>query len=367
MSVEKRYKICAGIDFQKEVPNVCFWAAQMKEPEPLSLDFSGCTDHKGCFRKILSALKRYEEKDKICAAIILPDLSPQEISQYERDACEAGFLPEQLLILGEEECLAHFVMHQSNDIWQHQVWYLEFGTEEIKARMIQVNKRSRPMLVQVLPPAYWYVGSLESRERDDRLLEAVRENIVNNQVSAVFVTGTDLNENDYKKSREALCSLRRVFLGEQITARGACMVAREKEQNKPYLFLNEQTLLYNLGVAGIQEGEEITYTIVRAGCNWYEAKKSCEVILQGDAALDFSFCPMSGGEAIHKEMILTDFPTRPNGATRLLLEVCFHSPLQCEIKVTDLGFGEMYPASELCWTESYRIGEEEEDGTGYAL
>lgn len=367
MSVEKHYKVCAGIDFQKEVPNVCVWTAQMKEPEPLSLDFSGCADRKSCFRKILSALKRYEKKEMIYVAVVLPELSLQKISQYKKDACEAGFLSEQLLILGEEECLAHFVMHQSNDIWQHQVWYLEFGTEEIKARIIQIYKRSRPMLVKVLPAEYWYVGSLASKERDDRLSECVREKFAKEQVSAVFLAGTDLNENDYHKSREVLCRHRRVFLGEQIAARGACMLAGEKEQNKPYLFLNEQTLLYNLGVGSIRAGEESVYPIIRAGCNWYEAKKSCEVILQGDAALEFSFCPMSGGEPIRKEMVLTDFPTRPSGASRLLLEVSFSSPLQCEVKVTDLGFGELYPASELSWMESFRMEEGEEDGTGYGL
>ena len=175
MSMANMGEICAGIDFLKETPKVCYQTAQMKDPEPLPLDFSSCMDNKSCFRKILSALKRYGKKEELCIALILPNLSQKKMETYQKDACEAGFLAEQLFMLGEEECLVHFVMHQSNDIWQQQVWLLDFGMDEVKARSIVVNKRSRPMLVQVSSPEYWHVGSLLSKERDDRLLAYVRE------------------------------------------------------------------------------------------------------------------------------------------------------------------------------------------------
>jgi hypothetical protein len=366
MSMANVGEICAGIDFLKETPKVCYQTAQMKDPEPLPLDFSSCMDNKSCFRKILSALKRYGKKEELCIALILPNLSQKKMETYQKDACEAGFLAEQLFMLGEEECLVHFVMHQSNDIWQQQVWLLDFGMDEVKARSIVVNKRSRPMLVQVSSPEYWHVGSLLSKERDDRLLAYVRETFSKIHVSAVFVAGTDLNEKDYQKSREELCYRRRVFLGEQMAARGACMLSRDRKEQKPYLFLNEQTLLYNVGIRSVKMGEESVYTVMRAGCNWYEAKKSLELILQSEAVLEFSFWPMMGGEPIRAGMFLNDLPKRPRGATRLLLELSFVSATECEVKVTDLGFGELYPASELCFKETFLM-EEKDDGTGYDM
>lgn len=360
-------EVFTGIDFLKEVPKVCYQTAQMKEPEPLPLDFSSCEDRTGCFRKILSALKRYGKKEKIRAGVILPDLSKTAMEQYQKDACEAGFLPEQLVILGEGECLAHFVMHQSNDIWQHQVWLLEFGMDEIEARKIEVNKRSRPMLVEISKTEYWEVGSLASKERDEKLVAYVREKFGKVQVSAVFLVGTDLNEKDYKKSREELCRRRRVFLGEQITARGACMLAKEQGENKPYLFLNEQTLFYNVGLKNWWMGEESVYTVLRAGVSWYEAKKNLEIILPGEATLEFVFQPMLGGEVIEAGMRLNDLPKRPGRATRVLLEVSFLSQAVCEVRAMDLGFGELYPASELHWTETFKMEAREDDGSGHDL
>ena len=144
------------------------------------------------------------------------------------------------------------------------------------------------------------------------------------------------------------------------------MLSRDRKEQKPYLFLNEQTLLYNVGIRSVKMGEESVYTVMRAGCNWYEAKKSLELILQSEAVLEFSFWPMMGGEPIRAGMFLNDLPKRPRGATRLLLELSFVSATECEVKVTDLGFGELYPASELCFKETFLM-EEKDDGTGYDM
>ena len=89
------------------------------------------------------------------------------------------------------------------------------------------------------------------------------------------------------------------------------------------------------------------------------------MILLGDSVLELAFQPMLGGEAIRAGMRLNDIPKRPEGATRILVELHFSGPAQCEVRVTDLGFGELYPASGLYWVDSFLLEEEEENhGTG---
>lgn len=361
--------IHAGIDYREEYPKVCCQTEQMKEPLVLSLDFTGQSGHAACFRKILSALKRYGDKERIRAAVIVPGMSEEEIRQYTREACEAGFLEKQLQIMSESESVVHFVMHQTNDIWQHRVWILEFGKAEVKATAVRVNKRTTPMLIRTEESQYWQIGSLSDGGRDGRLLEHVREHFGKEHVSAVFLTGTDLNVRDYKKSREEICFRRRVFLGDLIHARGACMASGEKAGSRPYLFLGEQTLLLNMGIKSRRGGAEEFYTIINAGCNWYEAEGSCEVLLLDEPLLEFAFCSMLGGEPVRAGMMLTDLPERPGGTGRLLVEAHFTGPLQCEVKVTDLGFGELYPSSDLYWKESFMLEDQEErhDGDGFHL
>lgn len=355
--------LIAGIDFREECPQVCYQTAQMKEPELLPLDFGGQMGRSACFRKILSALKRFGRKEDIRAAIILPDMSEESIGQYVKEACEAGFLREQVQVLGEQESVVHFVMHQTNDIWQQRVWLLEFHTDEVKATCLQVNRRTTPMLVEAQEPEYWHVGSLLEGNRDEKLSETVKERFGRNPVSAVFLTGTDFNARDYKKSREEICFHRRVFLGEQIHARGACMLAGSRERRN-YLFLNEQTLLYNVGIRSSRGGKESIHTLVSAGCSWYEVQGCWELMVMDEPVLEFHFQSMLGKEAIRAGMMLTDMPKRPQRTSRILLEIHFAGPRQCEVKVTDLGFGELYPASDLYWRETFWLEEESDYGAG---
>lgn len=360
-------RLIAGIDFRGEHPTVCYQDSGMKEPQQLPLDFTGQPGRIACFRKILSALKRFGKKEDIRAAIVLSDMSEDSIRQYLKDACEAGFDRDQLQVLGEPESVVHFVMHQTNDIWQHRVYLLEFGQDEVRATSILANRRTTPMLVETKEPEYWHVGTLLEGNRDERLLENIKAAFGKEPVSAVFLTGTDLNAKDYKKSREEICFRRRVFLGEQIHARGACMLAGDGERKKTYLFLSEQTLLYNVGIRSSRGGRESVQTVVSAGCNWYEVRESCEMILRKDPVLEFSFQSMLGGEPILAGMMLTDLPKRPEGTTRLLMEIHFSGPSRCEVKVSDLGFGEIYPSSDLYWKESFMLEEQEEDIYGAGI
>jgi len=88
------------------------------------------------------------------------------------------------------------------------------------------------------------------------------------------------------------------------------------------------------------------------------------MILLGDSVLELAFQPMLGGEAIRAGMRLNDIPKRPEGATRILVELHFSGPAQCEVRVTDLGFGELYPASDLYWMDTFTLDKEEETAYG---
>ncbi len=351
----------AGIDFREKYPTVCYQAGAMKEPECVPLDFRELRGRTAYFRKILTALKRYGKREEIHAAVVLPDISEEQIYLYFREAMEAGFAREQLRLLSGQESLVHFIMHQTSDIWQQNVWLLEFEPDDVKATCVQVNRKTMPMLAKVREPEYWHVGSLSDGSRDDRLSEIAQDRLKGQAVSAVFLSGTDFNAQDYKKSRETICSRRRVFLTEQLYARGACALARDAGK-KSYLFLNEQTLLYNVGIRGSRAGKEELYTLLNAGCSWYEAECSCEVLLKGEPVLEFVFSSMLGGEPILEGLRLADLPQRPDGASRIRLEVRFSGPRQCEVMATDLGFGEFYPATDLFWRETFWLEQEEMDG-----
>lgn len=350
---------CAGVDFRQEYPKLCYKNAESKEVKYVPLDFEKYKGKTACFQKILSTLKRFGDLEELKIAVVVPDMSEETIELYAKEACEAGCRREQLLFLGEAESIVHFVLHQPSEIWYHQVYFLEFGEKMVQAFCLQVNRKTVPMLVETSPKESWYVGSVEEGVRDKNLSEIVGERFENQKISAIFLAETDFNPKHYRKSRELICSRRRVFLTEQIYARGACLFASKSKENRNYLYLSEQTLLYNVGIRSSRGGKESVYTLLNAGENWYDAGRSFEIRLLNEPVLEFVFLSLLGGNPIQREIKLLNLPERPRGVTRVLLELSFLSPKQCEIKISDLGFGELYPASGLVWKKTFCLECEE--------
>ncbi len=83
------------------------------------------------------------------------------------------------------------------------------------------------------------------------------------------------------------------------------------------------------------------------------------MLLVGDPLVEFVFWSMLGGEPVYEGLKLTDLPERAGGVTRLKVEVQYANPTECEVKVTDLGFGEMWPGAEICWEEKFHVEERE--------
>ena len=86
---KEKQGVIAGIDFRKEIPQVCYQTGDRKEPAYLPLEYEKLSGHTACFCKILSALKRFEKKENIRAVLVLPDMEEETIRQYLQEACQA--------------------------------------------------------------------------------------------------------------------------------------------------------------------------------------------------------------------------------------------------------------------------------------
>lgn len=65
---------------------------------------------------------------------------------------------------------------------------------------------------------------------------------------------------------------------------------------------------------------------------------------------------MQGEETLKESLLLDGLPERPPRATRLHIAVEFIRVDCLRIEVQDLGFGELFPSSDLSWTEEIELG-----------
>lgn len=97
-------------------------------------------------------------------------------------------------------------------------------------------------------------------------------------------------------------------------------------------------------------------SLLNAGDNWYEAKGEAEVILDGDPSIECWVQRPESRKADVLQIGLNDFPKRENRTSRIRISAVPISDIKVKIKVTDLGFGEICPATNKVWEHEISAG-----------
>ena len=111
-----------------------------------------------------------------------------------------------------------------------------------------------------------------------------------------------------------------------------------------------------MGLRTPGSGRNAVYTLLEAGESWYEAKAECQALLCGEPVVEFILKPMQAGDTLKESLLLAGLPDRPPRATRLRISAEFLSVDRLQVQVSDLGFGELFPSSDLTWTEEVDLG-----------
>ena len=132
-------------------------------------------------------------------------------------------------------------------------------------------------------------------------------------------------------------------------------MACAKESDWKYIYIGENEMKFNLSLKVRNHGEVAFYTLISAGKNWFETKGECEVILSGNAEIDFWKQLPNSREAKIETLELTDIPKRPDKTTRLRILANPIADDKIEIEIKDLGFGELFRGTDKSWKYTMSI------------
>ncbi len=261
-------------------------------------------------------------------------------------------------IVNYEESFYFHTMYQKSDLYVKRVALITFEGSLVSFQQLSVNHKTRPALVSLSEKKTFPVEGVQE-EWDGSFYRAILEYMGRDAYSSAYIIGNGFEQ------EWAVCSLpllakhaKHIFYGNNLFVKGACYSAKELLEEKKlreYLYMGKDLIRTNVGMEMIVHGMKVYYPLIAAGVNWYDADKECEFILDDKTELNFLVSSMEGGERKMYAMMLPDLPQRPNRTTRLLLQMQCVSSSECCIKVTDLGFGEMYPASGKVWLESMEL------------
>ncbi len=269
----------------------------------------------------------------------------------------------------EESCY-YYMLHQPSDLWDHEVAIFDYSGQYMRAYNLWMNRSTKPVVsfvdridfTEIKTPSLMLPENPTEEDQnhlDELVVKSIHELIRPKVVSTAFLIGDGFDESWCNKTLKYLCLGRRVFQGRNMYSKGACYCAKDKfmptSLNKEFVFLGKDKLKFNLGMQMKTGQQEDYFALADAGENWYDAKQEFDCILDEGRYVNFIITPLDGKEKQTVSVELSGLPDRPARATRLKIKMEMLSETLIQIKIQDLGFGELFPSSGRVWSREVEM------------
>ena len=272
----------------------------------------------------------------------------------ERVFLNAGMAADKVRILNYPECFAYFILQQDEELWREGARLFDFSKDGFYLNHLTWKREKDKQTIFVSESNYsmeFSVKDLENEVRRPRLdekLNELYEEIKGKEVmTSVYFTGLGFEELWFPDTLENISKARRAFRGNNIYAKGACLEAllrKEQTQGSVTVICRPKTRA-QICVEARVKGKPQDIILSGAAVNWYEASGERDFILDGSGRIDLKITSLMSAEETVVSFNLTSFPMRPPKTTRVRVSAKYINEYECEICVSDLGFGEIFPSS----------------------
>ena len=251
------------------------------------------------------------------------------------------------------ESFVYYVLEEDKEIWEKGAQLFDFSREGFFEKQLSVQKGPEGDLVYVFEKThdefsyqgmenYAYVDQL-----DEKLKELFQEIIQENAISSVYFTGEGFNELWFVKTLQEVSERARAFKGNNLYAKGACLAGfrRAEEDKKDYNIICDGRTKATIAVEATYKGSPCILNLSKAPVDYYDAGLVTDFILDNITSIRFYVTSLVSRERTFVDFDLSHFPQRPNKTTRVEISIHYLNDCECEISVTDKGFGAFFEAS----------------------
>lgn len=295
--------------------------------------------------------------DRIGAFMITCDnLDERMVEILGRVVTGLNLKADKIFFQNHMESFYYYMLYQPRELWDHQVLLCDFSDRTLFINYMERNLRTKPVVIYIDSKEYPELNRDDYRkaDKDSTFLSILTECCEKKVISSAFLIGDGFKDDWMQESLKYICNGRRVFRGNNLYSKGACLCLKEKlqgEGDREYVFLGRDKLKANIGMDVLRRGEESYLALLDAGVNWYEAKKKVEFFTEKDNKFEIKITPLNGRHPKLVEVTLDNLPRRPDKTTRLSMEVSLKNPNTLFLEIKDEGFGEIFPSSGLSWQE----------------
>ncbi len=317
------------------------------------------------FRELLGKDGNKTEEDIVAVSVRKPNRDL--VSKLKEALIKAGVHEDNVYIVSHTESFAHFVLDQDNSLFNRMVGMFELNNQCLYYYEMHVSRGTK-RYVMVGSEAEEEAFSLDILKTTsggkiaDKILTTVADRVMSsNSYSAIFLSGRGFQDTNFATNfMNFICKRRRVLIEPGMFAIGAEIYVKNlaEEKSEDYLILCDTRCSSDVSVKVMMNEKLETLPIVRAGENWMDTSSCYEMILDDQDYIDFQVTTLTKPQRpIRLRMMLDTFPTREKRTTRVRMSTEFSDADTLRVTVKDLGFGDIYPASDMEIVEEIDLSE----------
>ncbi len=304
--------------------------------------------------------REYAEDEIVGVAVTLRRLDLPVMEVVKSAFMECGIPEDHINMLSHPESYMYYMLSQKREYFTNMSCMFDLSDEGLEYYEGKVMRGGIPHTVTITRQALEEGVNLGvfSREHGNQIADNVTadcaQRILDKKIiSSVYLTGKGfLNVKNWgTKTLKILCARRHVFYEDGLFAKGAALMAFDRTREKSayqYICVCEGRTTANVTMVVTAEGQKRNLVLSPAGQNWYDAQRTVEFYpsdVDNVEVIATGVSPNSRPTVVR--IPLAEFPNRPDRTTRLRLKLRHMSENTCELELSDLGFGEIYPASDV--------------------
>lgn len=319
-------------------------------------------------KTIQMVLDTYHQSRLVKIFFTIPKMEPAWMETIYQAAAGMGLESSQVRILCHADSFGCYIANHSRGGLSGITALFDLTKMGLDYYEIRCNKSVKPQQLLVQHETLEERFSLDILKEKtgvrmaDSILTSCADRLFHGKVvTQVFLAGEGLAhcQEWSEKFLATICKQRKVYYHHNLFAQGAlaaALASLDAGGNPPYLLLCEGRIPSDISMEVVQQNTRKKLVLCQGGSDWYEAGATVELIPDICDSLQLQICRLTDRRTRTCSISLEALPKRPERTTRLEVKIYFRSSEEMTVRVKDLGFGELYPATDTIIEEKVYIG-----------
>jgi len=271
-----------------------------------------------------------------------------------------GISREKIHIVSHTEAFLYYTLSMKKEYWANECVLFDWSGNTLHYYTMNVTRGVKPQVVKVTHQILeedFSADNLSDEHRQkvvDTVLASHAEKLMEHKIiSSVLLSGKGLIGCDNWSKRtfaQVICNRRKAYWELNLFARGAAVIGMDDLREKtayPYTVICEGRIQASIMMDVLHGGVKKSLVLAQQGSCWYDIRTSVDLILDNTNSINIKVVQSEGKLVRLVGIALDNFPQRPPRTTRVQVILNFDSENEAVVRVIDMGFGELFPATRV--------------------